>query len=777
MSHSILVIDSDPKFLKKVNSAARQFDLTVSNELTGKGGLERAQQSRPSLVLLCLEIEDMNGYMVCKKMRENEETKGIPVIIVSANASDEEFLKNMKFSWRANEYVKKPVSQEKLATLIEELLGLKPQAVQDNEYQDLSEIFAFDDGELDVKPLVEASTQELPAVASSSPGKTRQVSEPAAASATEIQEKDREIEYLRKELAAFKPIMKQLEELEKKNGQLAKSLEEKQQELKKLLGQQSLNQGMEQEKQELIRQLTETQKALDQREKRIQEAEKTIANLSEESTSRIRLLATLEQNLADLKNAQKESEHKGTIGQLDLKKAQSDLALVREELNQLKARHAESEKASGNRLSAAHEDLRELENALAEARKNNRDLESRLKDQRENQDVLDKDFEALRSQVRQNEKQMERLTEQLARKDAEHHAVLSSAEVQFARRYSEKEAELSQQIEQLERDRILLKDKLEEAQAAQAQIAGQLQAHTRASEEEAVRMQEALDRLSAEFNQRLEEMEQQALRADERCQALQEQVQAEQKAAQDRAKAEQEKWTKELQQERNSHQQTRQEGKDALAELKATHDKEWESYLKSVTSQKLELKAQIDKLEESLTQSRSELSAARADWEKRESQMQAASKQMEAAHHKEMALQIKALESLTAQKETFQEKLAESLKKLQTAQQEMAATLEAQEQQRQAWQENAQTTEQEHREKLAQLEGRLSSREKELAEKVAECEALRVVEEQKEDLDRQLVRLKLGHDTLKMRFDRALQALQTGLREIQGTSEELSFEE
>jgi hypothetical protein len=75
------------------------------------------------------------------------------------------------------------------------------------------------------------------------------------------------------------------------------------------------------------------------------------------------------------------------------------------------------------------------------------------------------------------------------------------------------------------------------------------------------------------------------------------------------------------------------------------------------------------------------------------------------------------------------------------------------------------------------LEGRLSSREKELAEKVAECEALRVVEEQKEDLDRQLVRLKLGHDTLKMRFDRALQALQTGLREIQGTSEELSFEE
>ncbi|MCB1049354.1 MAG: response regulator [Acidobacteria bacterium] len=767
MSKSILVIDSDPKFLKRLNSAARPHDIAVFNELTGKGGLDQAKNKAPDLVILCLEIEDMNGYMVCKRLREADNTAQIPVVIVSAEASEDEFLKNMKFSWRADEYLKKPVGEDKLNKIFKQYLGLQGKG-KENEYQDLSEIFAFDDPDLDIKPFPESQTMETPAP---------KFEEKEASNTDELAEKDRELEYLRKELAAFKPMMKQLGEMEKKNQLLSKELEDKKQELKKFVNEQSLKQGLTDEHKELTQKLAETQKALEQRESRIHEAEQVASQQAQNLSQVIKEKEGLENQLAALQKNQTEGQNKSACLERDLKQALSEAEKAQQELKSLKAKMSENEKVASNRIASAHEELRELESALESARKNNRELENLLKDAREGHENNASEVEALMTQVRQLEKQTERLQEDLSRKEQEHRAAMSSAEVQFARRFSEKEAELNKQIDHLERDKEALQLHLEDANSELVQLKTTHKNQLSEAQEEAQKLQEALDRLSEEFNNRLEELEQQNQTEIDRLKNQLETQDAEWTKDKAKLQTQVEMLQEALDKEKSAHKTTESELKTQLGDLKTSHDKEWENYIKSVTAQKSELKDKIEQLESELHAAQSELAERKGDWENREAQLLASAKQKESAHHQEMELQIKAIESLTSQKETFQGKLSEALNRISNLETEISNLKTQHENERSIWDDTRSAMESDYKEKSQQLEAKLATKANDNDRLEVEIEKLKQIAEEKADLDRQLNRLKLGNDTLKHRLDRAMQVLETGIREIQGTSEELAFEE
>jgi diguanylate cyclase (GGDEF)-like protein len=103
--HGILVIDDEKSNLMVLNGILSP-DYTVFTAKSGKEGLNRAMADQPDLILLDIIMPEMNGFEVLKALKGSEETRRIPVIIITGldNEDDEE----RGFSLGAVDYIGKP---------------------------------------------------------------------------------------------------------------------------------------------------------------------------------------------------------------------------------------------------------------------------------------------------------------------------------------------------------------------------------------------------------------------------------------------------------------------------------------------------------------------------------------------------------------------------------------------------------------------------------------------------------------------------------------------
>ncbi len=88
-----------------------------------KTGLETVRQCQPNLILLDLHLGGMDGAEVLKQLKQDEETTGIPVIVVSADATSGQV--ERLTSLGAQAYLTKPLNVKHFVRLVEELLGEK----------------------------------------------------------------------------------------------------------------------------------------------------------------------------------------------------------------------------------------------------------------------------------------------------------------------------------------------------------------------------------------------------------------------------------------------------------------------------------------------------------------------------------------------------------------------------------------------------------------------------------------------------------------------------
>ena len=83
----------------------------------GSEAVDLATEHRPRLILLDLDLPDMHGSLVLKQLKENEETKGIPVVVVSADATKVQ-IKNLMSSG-AERYITKPFDITEFLTVVD----------------------------------------------------------------------------------------------------------------------------------------------------------------------------------------------------------------------------------------------------------------------------------------------------------------------------------------------------------------------------------------------------------------------------------------------------------------------------------------------------------------------------------------------------------------------------------------------------------------------------------------------------------------------------------
>jgi len=120
MRNKILVIEDEPDVLRLVAANLESAGFLVITALDGGEGLDKARAELPALIVLDLMLPGMSGLEVCKKVRAESETAGIPTIMLTAR--HEEYDRIVGFELGADDYICKPFSPRELVLRVKSVL-------------------------------------------------------------------------------------------------------------------------------------------------------------------------------------------------------------------------------------------------------------------------------------------------------------------------------------------------------------------------------------------------------------------------------------------------------------------------------------------------------------------------------------------------------------------------------------------------------------------------------------------------------------------------------
>lgn len=118
----ILAVDDTPASLRLLTDILRAEGYEVRSAISGQLAVHAANIQTPDLILLDVSMPGMNGFEVCQHIKENDKTRDVPVIFVSAMSETEEKLKG--FELGAVDYVTKPFQREELLARVHTHLEL-----------------------------------------------------------------------------------------------------------------------------------------------------------------------------------------------------------------------------------------------------------------------------------------------------------------------------------------------------------------------------------------------------------------------------------------------------------------------------------------------------------------------------------------------------------------------------------------------------------------------------------------------------------------------------
>ena len=117
----VLIVDDDPviQLLLRVNMEMEGFDVVTAAD--GEEGLRLANDTRPDIMLLDVMMPKLDGFEVLKQIRIREETRELPVILLSAKATARD--EHAGLTAGANEYMTKPFDPPDLIERVKKLLA------------------------------------------------------------------------------------------------------------------------------------------------------------------------------------------------------------------------------------------------------------------------------------------------------------------------------------------------------------------------------------------------------------------------------------------------------------------------------------------------------------------------------------------------------------------------------------------------------------------------------------------------------------------------------
>ena len=121
----ILLVDDDPDFVEAVKVIVEAGGYDVSVAYDGQEGLEAVAEDKPDLIVLDVMMPVMNGHEACAKLKGSDDTKEIPIILLTAVAdrvTTSTYTHRDMLESEADDYMPKPVEPKELLELIKNWL-------------------------------------------------------------------------------------------------------------------------------------------------------------------------------------------------------------------------------------------------------------------------------------------------------------------------------------------------------------------------------------------------------------------------------------------------------------------------------------------------------------------------------------------------------------------------------------------------------------------------------------------------------------------------------
>jgi DNA-binding response OmpR family regulator len=112
----VLVVEDDPEINELVGAYVGIAGFQYVSALNGTDALREAHARHPAVILLDVMLPDIDGFEVCRRLRHEQDTAGVPVIILTA--LDREEMRRRGLDCGATEFMSKPFDPERLMAAI-----------------------------------------------------------------------------------------------------------------------------------------------------------------------------------------------------------------------------------------------------------------------------------------------------------------------------------------------------------------------------------------------------------------------------------------------------------------------------------------------------------------------------------------------------------------------------------------------------------------------------------------------------------------------------------
>ena len=120
MKEKILIVEDDKDILKMVEYNLKKEGYRTAYARDGEDAIEMAHSEHPDLILLDLMLPGIDGLEVCKQLKKESKTAGIPVIMVTAKSQESDKVVGLELG--ADDYVTKPFSVRELLARVKAVL-------------------------------------------------------------------------------------------------------------------------------------------------------------------------------------------------------------------------------------------------------------------------------------------------------------------------------------------------------------------------------------------------------------------------------------------------------------------------------------------------------------------------------------------------------------------------------------------------------------------------------------------------------------------------------
>jgi two-component system cell cycle response regulator len=122
-SERVLIVDDNRPNVELLQAHLESAGYEVATAFTGEEALASVASQSPDIILLDIMMPGMSGYEVCRRLKATPDTKGIPVVMVTALHELEDVEKAVEVG--ADDFLMKPIHKHELFARVKSMLRVK----------------------------------------------------------------------------------------------------------------------------------------------------------------------------------------------------------------------------------------------------------------------------------------------------------------------------------------------------------------------------------------------------------------------------------------------------------------------------------------------------------------------------------------------------------------------------------------------------------------------------------------------------------------------------